>query len=71
MKKFRTMNQNATLGGVCSGLAYHLKMQTWIVQVITVLLILGCGVGLVAYVLVALLAPQYENDPDDYKAVCE
>lgn len=27
MKKFRRMNQNATLGGVCSGFAYQLVFK--------------------------------------------
>lgn len=71
MKKFRRMNQHATLGGVCSGVAYHLGLQSWIVKAITVVLVLGAGIGVIPYILVALLAPQYEQDPDDYEAVCE
>ncbi len=71
MKKFRRMNQNATLAGVCSGLAYQLGMQAWIVKAIMLVLVLGYGIGLIPYILVALLAPQYEQDPEDYKQICE
>lgn len=71
MKKFRRMNQHATLGGVCSGLAYMLGMQAWIVKAIMVLLVLVAGIGVLPYLLVALLAPQYEVDPEDYKEICE
>lgn len=71
MKKFRRMNQHATLGGVCSGLAYSLGVQAWIIKAIMVLLVLGAGVGVIPYILVALFAPEYEQDPEDYEAVCE
>lgn len=71
MKKFRRMNQNASLAGVCSGLAYQLGIQTWIVKLAMVVLILGYGIGLIPYILVALMAPKYEQDPEDYHAICE
>lgn len=71
MKKFRRMNQNATLGGVCSGFAYQLGIQEWIVKLIMLVLVLGYGIGLIPYLLIALLAPQYEIDPVDYAEVCK
>lgn len=71
MKKFRRMNQHASIAGVCSGLAYQLDMQVWIVKLIMIVLVLGYGIGLIPYILVALLAPKYENDPEDYAVICE
>lgn len=71
MKKFRRMNQHASIAGVCSGLAYYFGMQTWIVKLIMVILVLGYGVGVIPYILVALFAPRYEQDPEDYEALCE
>lgn len=71
MKKFQRMNQNANIAGVCSGLAYQLGIQAWIVKVVMLVLVLGYGIGLIPYILVALLAPKYENDPEDYQAICK
>lgn len=71
MKKFRRMKQHASIAGVCSGLAYHFEIQAWIVKALMVVCFFTFGVGVFAYILVALFAPQYEQDPEDYKAICE
>ena len=71
MKKYKIMCQHAKFGGVCSGLAYYLDIQTWIVRVIMVCLMFGAGIGLLPYLLVALFAPKYEIDPEDYESICE
>jgi phage shock protein PspC (stress-responsive transcriptional regulator) len=34
MKKLRRMNEHAMLGGVCSGIAYYLGIETWLVRLI-------------------------------------
>ena len=70
MKKFCRMNEHALLAGVCAGLAYKLEVQTWMVRVGLVLLSICFGVGLIPYILVALFAPKYDTDPQDYQEVC-
>lgn len=70
-RKYRRMNQHGKIAGVCSGLAYHFGVQTWVVRLIMLVLVLGYGVGLLPYFLVALLAPKYDQDPADYQEICE
>lgn len=71
MKKFRRMNQHARLAGVCSGLAYYFGIEAWVVKLMMIILFFGYGVGLVPYILIGLLAPRYEQDPEDYEDICE
>jgi phage shock protein PspC (stress-responsive transcriptional regulator) len=68
--KFKRINQHSQLMGVCAGLAYSLKMPVWIVRVIVLLLALTC-IGIIPYLLVGIFAPIYQDDPNDYKEICE
>jgi phage shock protein PspC (stress-responsive transcriptional regulator) len=45
------------LGGVCGGLAKYFDMDPTIVRVIAVLLVFANGVGIVAYVIMAIVVP--------------
>lgn len=77
MKKYKRMNQNDWMAGVLSGVAYYFGIQTWIVRLAFILIAVFGGMGNVGmslvliYIAVALVTPEYENDPDDYKEICE
>ena len=46
------------IGGVCGGLAEYFDVDSLIVRIIFVVLVLGYGTGLLAYLLLWLLAPR-------------
>jgi phage shock protein PspC (stress-responsive transcriptional regulator) len=49
------------LFGVCAGLAHYLNIDPVIVRLVMVLLTLWNGIGLLAYVVLAIIMPQ---EPD-------
>ncbi len=49
------------IGGVCSGIANHFKIDPAIVRVITFILIWAYGVGLIAYVVLWIILPGSED----------
>jgi len=57
------------IGGVCAGIAYRLKIQTWIVRLMWTLLFFFYGFGLGLYILLWIFMPDAET-PEDYKEVC-
>lgn len=71
MRKFRRVNEDAKLFGVCGGLAYMLEMPSWLVRLLVACSVLFLGVGLLPYILVGLFAPQWETDPADYHDVVD
>lgn len=71
MKKLRRMNENAMLGGVCSGIAYYLGIETWIVRMFYFGLIYLLGTGIIFYILMWIFIPEYEKDPEDYNNLNE
>jgi phage shock protein PspC (stress-responsive transcriptional regulator) len=48
------------IAGVCGGLAEYLGMDATIVRVIYALLVLFGGVGILLYIILALLMPKAE-----------
>lgn len=46
------------LGGVCGGLGEHSPVPSWVWRVLTVLLALAWGFGLVLYVLLWIFMPR-------------
>ena len=46
------------VAGVCGGIAEYLGVDPTIVRLATVLLVLGWGSGLLAYIIAALVLPQ-------------
>lgn len=74
MKTYKRMVQNKLLGGVLSGLAYSFGFKTWVVRLLFVLAVftaITLPFLVIIYALTAIFAPAYEQDPDDYKQVCE
>ncbi len=58
-RRFYLSTTDKKLGGVCGGLAEYFGIDSLIVRIAFVILILGFGTGLLAYILLWLLAPQH------------
>lgn len=58
------------LGGVSAGLAYKLKIQTWIVRLAWVLSVFFFGWPVFIYILFWIFMPPAET-PEDYDKVCK
>ena len=71
-KKFKRLSDgHEVFGGVCSGLAYALGVPTWILRAAAFVSIACYGAGLFPYLLVAFLAPSWDEAPADYEERCE
>ena len=46
------------IAGVCGGIAEYLRVDSSVVRLVTVLLVLGWGSGLLAYLICALVLPE-------------
>ena len=60
MAKKLKRSANKMLAGVCGGLAEYVGMDATIVRVIYALLVICGGVGLLLYLILALLMPKAE-----------
>lgn len=54
---YRT-NRGAIMGGVCAGLSEYLHIDVSIIRIITALLVLGFGSGLVIYIILWIILPE-------------
>jgi phage shock protein C len=62
-KKFYRSTGDRMIGGVCGGLARYLDWDPTLVRIISAVLILfSNGIGLLAYILTWILAPEDESD---------
>ena len=61
-KKLYRIMKDKKIAGVCAGVAEYFKLDVSIVRLVWVLLTLGWGVGLVAYIACALLIPEKPED---------
>ena len=57
-KRFYLSETDKKIGGVCGGLAEYFGIDSLLVRLAFVILILGYGTGLLAYILLWLLAPK-------------
>jgi len=64
-KKLYRSRYDRKLLGVCGGIARYLGVDSTLVRVLVVLLALGGGVGLLTYLIVALIIPEEPADPFD------
>ena len=65
MKKlYRTEGADATICGVCGGIAEYFGIDPTLIRVITAVLILAGGLSLWVYLIAALIIPK---DPDLYR----
>ena len=62
-KKLYRSITDKKLAGVCGGLAEYLGMDSTIIRLILVLAVLFAGVGILAYIIAALVIP---NPPVQY-----
>ncbi|MCF0174141.1 MAG: PspC domain-containing protein [Bacteroidales bacterium] len=58
MKKFHLSAKDKKIAGVCGGIAEYFKIDSLIVRIAFVVLVLCCGIGAIAYIVLALLAPK-------------
>jgi phage shock protein C len=56
-KKLTRSRTNRMIWGVCGGLAEYFKIDPVIIRIIAVLLILADGIGLLAYIIMAIVVP--------------
>lgn len=68
MKKRLMRSQDKMIFGVCAGLAEYMNIDPVVIRVLTVLLALMTGYGLLLYLLLALLMPTGEEVPVSAKA---
>lgn len=64
IKKLYRNPDDRVLGGVCSGLATFLKIDTIIVRIIFILLLVGGGTGLIAYLILWAITPEANSITD-------
>ncbi len=55
MKKLYKSKTDKKLCGVCGGVAEYLEVDSTLVRLITVIVALACGSGLLAYIIAALI----------------
>ena len=60
-KKLYRSKTDKKIAGVCGGLAKYLNMDATVIRLITVLVCLFAGAGLLAYLIAALIIPE---EPD-------
>lgn len=69
-RPFHRMRTHRQLGGVCSGLAYALGIQTNIVRVVAVIaMILSVSVVFWGYIIVWVVVDEWDTDPLDFATV--
>lgn len=61
MKKLYKSDVDRKLCGVCGGIAEYLGIDSTIVRLIWVVLVVFFGTGILAYIITALVIPDYPN----------
>lgn len=64
-KKFYLSSRDKKLGGVCGGLAEYFGIDSLLVRVAFLILFFGLGTGLIAYLVLWMLAPRRELTIDN------
>lgn len=60
MSKKLTRSKDKMIGGVCSGVAEYLGIDTGLVRIITAVLALTMGAGVIAYLIAWAVLPEAE-----------
>jgi phage shock protein PspC (stress-responsive transcriptional regulator) len=68
-RRLARMSDEKWVGGVCAGIAYSLGIPTWIVRLITFLVIMR-GL-LIVYIILWIFMPRWKQTPEDYKQLNE
>ena len=62
LQKLTKSDQDRWIGGVCGGLGEHTTIPSWTWRLLFTLLgILGCGIGIVIYILLWIFVPAKSN----------
>ena len=61
MKKLTKSRSNKMLCGVCAGVANYFGIDPTIVRLIWALLTVGGGIGLIAYIICAIVIPDEDT----------
>lgn len=56
-KKLYRSSNDKKIAGVCGGIAEYMNIDSTIVRLVAILLVFGCGTGLLAYIVAALIMP--------------
>lgn len=57
-KRLYKSNTNRVLCGVCGGLGEYFNVDPTIIRLLIVLLVLGAGSGILAYIIAAIIMPE-------------
>jgi len=68
--KFRLIDNEGWIGGVCAGIAYYFGIRAWLVRLLLVLVTICYGVGIIPYVLLWIFVPDAGRTPSDYEERC-
>jgi phage shock protein C len=60
-KKLYLSRNNRMIAGICGGLAEYLDIDPIIIRLITLILVLSLGAGLIAYIIAWIVVPK---EPD-------
>lgn len=71
MKRLYRCDQGKKVCGVCQGIAEYLNADVTVVRLVTVLIALFCGSGIIAYIVCAIVMPEkneviYNNADNQY-----
>jgi phage shock protein C len=61
-KKLNRSRKNRVIAGICGGLAEYFDIDLIIVRLITLILVLSFGAGLIAYIIAWIVVPE---EPDN------
>ena len=61
-KKFCRSRKSRIIAGICGGLAEYFDIDPIIVRLITLMLVLSAGAGLIAYIIAWIVVPE---EPDN------
>ena len=60
-KKLYRSNTDKKIAGVCGGIAEYLGIDSTIIRLLLVLAVLFAGVGILAYIIAAIVMPNKPN----------
>ncbi len=66
-KKLFRDSEDKVIGGVCSGLAAYLDLDTSIVRLLAIVLVIFAGIGIVPYIILWIVLPETKTAQDRYR----
>jgi len=63
VKKLYRSKENRKIAGVCGGIAEYFGVDPIIVRLITLVLVLSAGGGLIAYIIAWIVVPEEPDNP--------